>query len=210
MAAFRAKYRCLICRTMFIVNRVMTKARCGECGSLKTERLTVSMPVPLPDTPPPPPIAKHPLQGLRLENKVEGPAEDRVSRFACVGCARQFEWNHDERRGVSPYCTKCKSSDVIELTPRAAFVAMVNGAPQMASQLSRREIKRIKFIRRQWKLRCRLREWIESGEQILTAINLDSRRATQTTGILNAMLAEIDEKQMELHREFEAMTGSTP
>jgi hypothetical protein len=129
---------------------------------------------------------------------------DVTSTFACVDCARKFTWNFTKSKNLDPVCEKCKSAEVKEISPRAAAIVVAHGSP-LLKPLSRRQVKRIRFIKRQWKMRCELREQIDTFMGLLDRMGLESDRITNTKILLDELLNEIDVKQTEYLEHYDSL-----
>ena len=121
---------------------------------------------------------------------------DEVGRHACVNCATKFDWNFTLKANLTVTCPKCHSIEVVAISPRASAIAVVSVA-QLSQPLSRRQVKRIRFIRNHWKMRCELKEHIEGFEGYLTRIGLTSEVIEKTKEHLRATLEEVDRLQDE-------------
>lgn len=137
-----------------------------------------------------------------FKSKPTGDGGDLISNYACVNCAHYFSWNHTKMRALVPTCSACKSSGVVERTPRARVIVVSKARGGVAGLIARQtitraEIKRRRFVTRNWHLRRRLKEWIDQGSNLLTQLNVSGAKVNQVREVLNAMLADVDRQQAE-------------
>jgi hypothetical protein len=127
----------------------------------------------------------------------EGPktekATDVSGMFACVDCARKFSWNYTKRPNIDPFCKNCKSGDVKSISPRASAIAIIKG--QIPTSPTKREVKRIRFIRHHWRMRCDLKEYVEGLAGLLARLGFKSEKVNHAQNVLNELLAEVDHQQ---------------
>jgi len=188
----RFQYECLTCESFFVAVRRMKTARCVHCGSLSTElrRMTsdrVQDPTPQlvrPDDP-----------GLP-QPRCDG--EDLVSKYLCLDCGRPTRWNHTRKRGQDPVCSSCSSASVKEASPRVTMIAVLRGTQRQSKvPLTKSEIKRIKFVRRQWRMRCELTDQVERLTGLLDRLGFEGEKITAARETMARLLVEVDAKQQE-------------
>lgn len=196
----RFKYSCPTCHAEFVALRRSTAARCIQCGSTKAELVgsvtRLSGPVSLGNPTRIYPEGEGPrvpvLEELIKKPEVD-PAHHVTTMFACIDCALKFVWNYTRRGTVDPFCPKCKGAEIKEISPRAKAIAVAKG--MIPRTFSKRDLKRIRFIRNQWRMRCELRDHIESLDNLMSRCGFNSRQINDAKNMLNEMLAEVDEQQ---------------
>jgi len=213
----RISFSCLTCGNEFEVHRTLQTPRCSVCGSMRSERRELVMDVsdhglPAPELPRfgPEPESEPEPEPAPSPDTTPGDIEDVESRFACVNCAKHFVWNHTKKGTQDPTCAHCQSVEVVEISPRAKVIAVLSQVPRQ--QLTRSQVKRIKFIKRHWKMRCDLAEWIEGLENKLMRLGFEGDKANRARLYMRELLREVDTKQEELLEQFDGLlptvTGS--
>lgn len=206
MAHHYVAYVCEVCKGRSASPRRLSTARCVHCGSLKTkiEAATIRLDQePEPNNgqflDPAPPIKPTPVKPQPKPSV--SAVTDLVSRWACVDCARKFEWNHDRAPNQSVTCPSCKSAEVVEVSPRARAFAVVKG--HMVEPMTRAEAKRSRFVQRQWRMRCELKEWIEGLDGLLERMALKTESEQPVRLLLGQLLAEVDSRQQQRLAEYQ-------
>jgi hypothetical protein len=129
---------------------------------------------------------------------VAGDGEDLISKYLCLDCGRPTRWNHTRRANLDPICSACQSASVKECSPRVTMLAVVRGqtsAPQ--KPLTKSEVKRIKFIRRQWRMRCELADQTQVVLGLLDRIGFEGEQISAARETMSQLLVEVDAKQQE-------------
>ena len=129
------------------------------------------------------------------------PPSDVTGNFACIDCARKFKWNFTKRKGIDPFCSVCKSSVVKSISPNVSALAIIKGA--IPQQMTKKEMKRVRFIRSQWRMRCELKEWIEGLSGLLVRTGFASPEINRAQNTMNELLASVDEQQQLRLAEYE-------
>lgn len=197
MSLTRFQYECLTCDATFVAARKLASARCVLCGSLNTTFLRMTSQQ-LPERSPQL-VEEEP--GSRLRD-----GKDQVSKYICLDCGRPTRWNHTKREGEDPICSSCSSASVKEVSPRVSMLAVARGrAPRPTKTLSKSQLKRLRFVRRQWRMRCDLAEQIDGLENLLQRMGFEGRNIQAAREMMKKMLVEVDEKQQERLREYERL-----
>jgi DNA-directed RNA polymerase subunit RPC12/RpoP len=200
----RYKYTCNTCKEDFTAHRKVEVARCISCGSMSTELVASLTPLSLdsservpqlarPEVAEDPSPRKPPPVHPDIKKDESEKSTDITSMFVCVDCARKFVWNYTKRMKQDPYCGRCKSADVREISPRASAIAVVQG--RIPTKLSKSDVKRIRFIRHHWRMRCELKEYVESFEGLMQRLGFESPRINKAKNVLNELLEEVDHQQ---------------
>jgi DNA-directed RNA polymerase subunit RPC12/RpoP len=197
----RFQYECLTCNVLFVAVRQLKQARCVECGSMSTElRRMTAQPV----REAPTPQLVRPASATALP-KVAGDGEDLVSKYLCLDCGRPTRWNHTRRGKQTPVCSACKSASVKECSPRVTMLAVVRGqAPEVSRPLTKTEVKRIKFIRRQWRMRCELADQTQIVLSLLDRMGFEGEQISAARETMSRLLVEVDAKQQERIHDYES------
>lgn len=180
-------FRCESCRSDFLVMRPLKLARCGSCGSLQTRELT-----------------KQEIRDAKRSVTVPNPNLP-ATQYACVDCTYGFTWNSKQGE---PACGKCGGHNLKAVSPTAR-VLLVKRTPQgirevvRESPISVKEAKRIKFVRKQWRMRCELKEWVDGLENKLLRLGFGGDRIEAAKEMMRAMLAEVDQEQQALLERFD-------
>ena len=195
----RFQYECLTCHADFVAVRRLRQARCIDCGSMSTElRRMTSQPVRETS-----PELVRPASTAAMP-KVAGDGEDLVSRYLCLDCGRPTRWNHTRKANRTPVCSACKSASVKECSPRVTMLAVVRGLPQVAQvPLTKSEVKRIKFIRRQWRMRCELADQSQVILSLLDRMGFEGEQISVARETMSRLLVEVDAKQQERIHDYE-------
>lgn len=182
-----SKYTCPTCSRSWIGRHVVS-ARCMICGSSELSREAA------------PPHATIEIRKVDLDKPA--PADDgrEVSRLVCIDCARSFL--HDHSCGT-PVCAHCSSPNCKEISPRVTAVGIAQG--QFPVKLSRREIKRQRFIRKGWEARMRFADAAESVVAMLDRLGVDSVDVQQA---LARALIQVDKQQTAAAAEYGASSGA--
>ena len=141
----KISYHCLDCQGDFDVIRVNpnSKVRCLYCGSMKTRALILN-------------------NTHRIIKKGRSTIfqpimpEEMSGRFVCEDCVDKFDWSITKKG--TPQCPKCSSVKCIALSP----IAAVSGKGKEPVKLSKAQIKRIRFIRKNYEQRVKVERHFES------------------------------------------------
>lgn len=196
----RFKYECLTCETVFVAVRRLVQARCVECGSMSTELRSMTA---QPAREAPTPELVRPASARALPS-VAGDGEDLVSRYLCLDCGRPTRWNHTRRGNLDPVCSACKSASVKECSPRVTMLAVVRGMPrEHLGPLTKTQVKRIKFIRRQWRMRCELADQTQVLLGLLDRMGFEGKQISATRDMMSKLLVEVDAQQVGRIHDYE-------
>ncbi len=122
-----------------------------------------------------------------------------VSRYTCADCDASFLHPHHSSRPRRSSCRSCGSKQLAETSPRVRCVVMTEDELGTLRPLrrttTRRELKRSLFIRRNWPLRCELKEWLDRLDNLLVRLRVDGPAAQEMKRQAGALLAEVDATQ---------------
>lgn len=121
------QFKCLTCYSKFKTNSTKSVCRCPDCGSLKTEEILANKVSKEKSNQPTTILPK------RNPNKIT---------YLCIDCTKKFEFPKEK----SASCPKCSSTDVKEIFPEVKIVTQ-----EYIPTPSKKEVKKIRYIRRQWK-----------------------------------------------------------
>jgi hypothetical protein len=85
------------------------------------------------------------------------------------------------------------------------MLAVVHGgAAAGAKALSKSDVKRLKFIRRQWRMRCELAEQTRVVVDLLDRMGFEGKQISAAREMMSKLLVEVDAKQQERIHDYES------
>jgi hypothetical protein len=84
------------------------------------------------------------------------------------------------------------------------MLAVVRGMPrEHLGPLTKTQVKRIKFIRRQWRMRCELADQTQVLLGLLDRMGFEGKQISATRDMMSKLLVEVDAQQVGRIHDYE-------
>ncbi len=128
--------------------------------------------------------------------------EEMSGKYRCINCTNQFEWNHSKRAGTVQ-CLKCASTEIVCISPLASVI--LNNPDRPA--LTKRELKRIRFIKKNYQLLKTIEGQIESLNTSVLMTSIDEKHIKKLENVHKEILEEIKTFHIQKEKLYDIKKG---